>query len=259
MGEEWIADVLATDGFRQVAFEVQWSPQHDDESQRRTTRYTHSGVEVVWLFRRPQFSITKELKAAAIHEEAPGHYIAHLPRWDGLKTITPACHRSSLDDFVRAVLDHRLWFGLVRHGAEAVIEVKGAFEKCWRCDGWTRIVPEIVVTTDRETIELSISDFEGAADLLYTVLPPDLKKYKVGPIKSRYSRTEGGSYLSNGCAQCDALQGRFFYHRLSHRLQTMWSSRVKIGHRWKSLIDAHEHFSPYWHIDAVAHPRPERG
>jgi hypothetical protein len=32
----------------------------------------------------------------------------------------------------------------------------------------------------------------------------------VGAIKSRYSKTIGAFYLSNGCYHCDAIQGDFF-------------------------------------------------
>jgi len=37
-----------------------------------------------------------------------------------------------------------------------------------------------------------------------------LASHGVGVIKSRYSKTVDGSYLSNGCYHCDAIQGDFF-------------------------------------------------
>lgn len=54
-GRRWRADVLATspDGSRQVAWEAQLAPQHDDDTRARTDRYTRDGVEAVWIFQRP--------------------------------------------------------------------------------------------------------------------------------------------------------------------------------------------------------------
>jgi len=47
---------------------------------------------------------------------------------------------------------------------------------------------------------LSICDFEADVSLLLEILPISTRReHRVGQIKQRFSKTEGGSYLSNGC------------------------------------------------------------
>jgi competence protein CoiA len=48
-GEEWRADVMAVKGKARVAFEIQWSRQDGDETDRRQRRYAEAGVRGLWL------------------------------------------------------------------------------------------------------------------------------------------------------------------------------------------------------------------
>jgi hypothetical protein len=50
-GDGWVADVLASDGARRVAFEVQWSAQTRDEFERRQARYAAEGIRCAWFTR----------------------------------------------------------------------------------------------------------------------------------------------------------------------------------------------------------------
>ncbi|MFX9027565.1 hypothetical protein ABTN22_19170, partial [Acinetobacter baumannii] len=66
-------------------------------------------------------------------------------------------------------------------------------------------------------IELNLHSFgdnlQDGASVVARMLPRALlKSHGIGELRPRHSRTEGGSYLSNGCVHCDALQGRFFEH-----------------------------------------------
>lgn len=45
-GEKWIADVLAVQGDKKIAFEVQWSPQTIEDTNTRQKIYKGSGVRL---------------------------------------------------------------------------------------------------------------------------------------------------------------------------------------------------------------------
>lgn len=55
---DWVADVLAQDGDRRIAFEVQLSHQAPDETQRRHLRYQANGIGCVWLLKAPKARIS---------------------------------------------------------------------------------------------------------------------------------------------------------------------------------------------------------
>lgn len=50
-GKEWVADVYCEKGKAKIAVEIQWSNQSKEETQRRSGRYSESGVKVMWLYR----------------------------------------------------------------------------------------------------------------------------------------------------------------------------------------------------------------
>ncbi len=52
-GADWRADILAEQGGRRVAFEVQWSRQTLAETEARQARYRTAGVRGCWFFRYP--------------------------------------------------------------------------------------------------------------------------------------------------------------------------------------------------------------
>lgn len=49
-GEDWIEDVFCEKRAAKLAFEVQMSPQTDEETIRRQLRYKASGVRSAWFF-----------------------------------------------------------------------------------------------------------------------------------------------------------------------------------------------------------------
>lgn len=95
----------------------------------------------------------------------------------------------------------------------------------------------IVVDASAAKTYLSIYDFDTDADLLREILPMAIRQeHPVGPIKPRFSKTEGGSYLSNGCFECGALQGRFFEHHYVNDATVRHGSTTVVAERWRRLL-----------------------
>jgi competence protein CoiA len=60
----------------------------------------------------------------------------------------------------------------------------------------------------------------------------------IGEIKLRFSRTQGRSYMSNGCRRCDALIGESFEHDAWYENEEVLASfRVEISKEWKRAIE----------------------
>lgn len=85
-------------------------------------------------------------------------------------------------------------------------------EPCWKCKKNTKsIVGVYFYNSAREEISCVCFTDNGIPELIMEHTDNIiLASHGVGAIKSRYSKTVDGSYLSNGCCHCDAIQGDFF-------------------------------------------------
>lgn len=216
-GDAWTADVLASKAGETIAVEIQWSSQTDEETWRRQRRYRDSGVLGVWLLRQPNFPVDRSLPAACLCGSLDDGLDIRLPCWPW----SDQRHRSKPDDWLQA-LDPEVFFravfsGQFRFGIDAATTLELAIQTgvmtCWKCDRDTRIVtflegqlgPHVV----QERYDI-LESLPGAVEELGRALAhrPD-----IGPVRSRYSRTVEHAYLSNGCAHCGALLGRFYEPR----------------------------------------------
>jgi len=86
---------------------------------------------------------------------------------------------------------------------------------CWRCKQKTTTINALhLFNKDNVFIpSMPLSDSSIAELVLKNFSNNELLKFNIGTIKSRYSKTCGYSYLSNGCVHCDALMGDFFLER----------------------------------------------
>jgi hypothetical protein len=86
-------------------------------------------------------------------------------------------------------------------------------ERCWQCRKHTGCLLGILVPEDlAEQVDHpeGFVQFDLVAEALATAVDPSLlRALRVGPLRLRFSRTVGGTYMSNGCCHCDALQGTF--------------------------------------------------
>ena len=103
---------------------------------------------------------------------------------------------------------------LVRRRSDAVsVDVLVLPEPCYRCGTMTRSIVGFLVPPDLTEHPAGFVDFEVLAPLLVRrVSSGELARWGVGPIKTRRSRYRPEGYLSNGCINCDAIQGSFPLH-----------------------------------------------
>lgn len=265
LGEEWQADVLAVKGNGRVAFEIQWSRQDDNETARRQKRYSEAGVRGLWLFRQKDFPTLKE---------TPSFRLVFDPESKTFDVMLPSPHynpmwaardkddllswgqRIPLRRFVAGALEGRLRFAPAL-GQTMPVEVSSVQIRCWRCKKETGVVMGLTFAAGRilpgcPDIHTSIYDMgerlpDGAAEVM-SILPAELlRRHGIGAVKPRRSKTEGGTYLSNGCVHCDALQGRFLEHEFVFEASKAFETEAEFKSEWMpSLSDAKPYVYRWW-------------
>ena len=228
-GSVWVADVLATKGSAKIAFEVQWSKQADNETRIRQERYKRSDVRGLWLLRQEEFESDQDLPAfRLLYNQTSNSFTVEIKfrsySMSGGQQI-------ELSDFVRGCLSRKL-----RWAPGKNLKVPARFDgveiNCWRCKKPTVVIVGITAEISKvlpahDDLPFSIYDFgynklsrNESLAVLKTIIPHSLyQKGRVGQIKMRYSKTEGNEYMSNGCAHCGALQGRFFDHEYAYEAE----------------------------------------
>lgn len=248
-GALWKADVLATKGRSRVAVEVQWSPQTDDELLQRQQRYAAAGVRALWLIRSAGFPATEQIPAAVVREGGRGGYEVRIPAVSGARLRREydwAYQDLSAETLLDSAFAGRLRWG-VKVGEPISWDVETTTTRCWKCGARTAPVTGIVVDASKMKAYLSIYDFESDVDLLREVLPMAIRQHhRVGLIKPRFSKTEGGTYLSNGCFECGTLQGRYFEHQYLNNATVVHSGTAVVDERWMRLLKPR--FSRHWRL-----------
>ena len=78
---------------------------------------------------------------------------------------------------------------------------------CYACGAETKMIVSIGLSSGDTNLGCSVTDYPELAELMAKSLR---SKAEIGAIKPRFSRTMGLSYMSNGCAHCDALFGQHY-------------------------------------------------
>lgn len=207
-GETWIADVFATKGKAQVALEVQWSPQNENETRRRQQRYRESGIRGAWFLRETRHYTPSFLNIMS--EQATPSFAIRLDKSG--RNFHMGRSQISLSDFVYDLLMGKVRW-TPRPGEEGYIGPIVLDEHCWKCRQSTGVIASMAIK-DSQDIGLEYLDYDDTRireDLIRIASDEELKRrHRIGQLSYRYSRTEGRSYFSNGCFHCGALQGRFF-------------------------------------------------
>jgi hypothetical protein len=91
-------------------------------------------------------------------------------------------------------------------GTTTVI-VRGFDNICWKCDRLMTCVIAIHAEGARRSDDWVWFEDKHALSLGRDLLLRAGKAEQAATVKERFSKTAGGSYLSNGCPNCDAIQG----------------------------------------------------
>ncbi|MBN9505354.1 MAG: hypothetical protein J0I69_04945 [Altererythrobacter sp.] len=121
---------------------------------------------------------------------------------------------------------------------EVVVNVRTAPVDCWSCGAETSIVSSIELSRGETSAPCSISDFTAYPRLVEPVRTALRDKVEIGDLKMRHSKTLARSYVSNGCAHCDALFGQHFeiHARYGEIEAARFAASAADG--WGALLDA---------------------
>jgi hypothetical protein len=87
------------------------------------------------------------------------------------------------------------------------VVVRGFETFCWRCREPTTCVVAVHAQACEHSEEWVWFEDKPALELARRLLLAAGQNRLAATIKQRFSRTAGGTYLSNGCLHCDAIQG----------------------------------------------------
>ena len=216
----WIADVLAIQNDKKIAFEVQWSKQTFEMTQFRQDRYKESNVRGCWFFRTAPKELrdhdknpiaNKEIPAFKIYKDENSNIIAQLKQ-----TQLP------LKNLVDSLLKRKVRFcENIRIKPRQVVTIVFFETSCWKCKK-----PQHCYTVENNLLTVCNQDFYlmgsmwNSSDIdknqnIYEAVKQFLetepgKSIKIGQLKKRFSKTVYSSYLSQGCFYCDSIFGDFY-------------------------------------------------
>lgn len=105
-----VADVLATKGKQRIAFEIQWSRQKWEDTEKRQAAYKEAGVRALWLFKQSDYPRCKETPAFRLVRDKENHTF-HVWVWreghDYEKVSKPA-QALELQQFISGALSGKL-------------------------------------------------------------------------------------------------------------------------------------------------------
>ena len=132
---------------------------------------------------------------------------------------------------------------LLEPGLEQVpVVVLGLAYACWRCGEVSTAL--VALAEDLGVLDggdLLTCDDEASLALADRLVPDEVRRlWHVGVVRPRFTRTTGTTYLSNGCAGCDAVLGRFplFHEALPEALAT--DGEAALVHLVTALVPADE-------------------
>lgn len=235
--EDWRADVLAVQGQKRIAFEVQWSRQSYEETRYRQARYKESKVRGCWFFRIPPKEMMDYDKNIVADKDIPAFKIFEDEHSDIIARVGQ--RQMPLKVLVAGLLNRKLKFCRhIRLKPKQEVTVLFFEYPCWKCKKpqyCYTVYPKFRTVCGLEHMLMgemwSEDDIDKSPQIQAAVqrfLKSDKgRNLKVGSIKRRYSRTAGDSYLSYGCYDCDAIFGDFYLSELKAYVYYDWEVQGK--------------------------------
>lgn len=200
--EVWIADIYAEKNSIKIIFEVQWSPQTEEVTRKRQERYKQAGIRSAWLVKERKRNLYNTI------EEYQIPYFEMRYNEDTNNFIIPR-YNVTLEKFIKGMLNKELtWFPPKKMNVDTGLIIIEDY--CWKCGKKISLVSGLLSINKKKNFE-HFYKFNEVSATIASILTPNLKKkYHIGEIKQRYSKTVQNKYLSNGCYYCDAIYGDFF-------------------------------------------------
>lgn len=218
--KDWRADVLAMQGEKRIAFEVQWSRQSYEETRYRQERYKASNVRGCWFFRIAPKEMTDYDKSLVADKEIPAFRIFKDENSTIVATVGP--RQLPLKTLVASLLNRKLKFcEHVRVKPRQEVSIILFETKCWKCrkpQYCYTVYPKLATVCGQKILIMDDPWSDDAIDKnpqVYAAVQQFAETYqdkdiKIGQLKRRFSNTVKDSYLSHGCYYCDALFGAHY-------------------------------------------------
>ncbi len=210
-GKDWRADVFASNGQSQYAFEVQLSPQSLKKTQERQAKYIRDGIVGCWLFEKEPARQKVELEELPMFklEQTKNGIIVSLKK---RKTLP-------LDIFIYDFVNDKIRFCHTLNPLPYV-EIFFLEMRCWKCGAKNHIYYIAPFRSPCNTL-INFDEAMWASDKLafHPAIVEKIQDYanieegkhlQLAPVKTRYSHTVGDSYMSFGCYKCDSIFGDWF-------------------------------------------------